>query len=44
MLAPEPYPHSIKLETEKTNDGKVMVKIPELVSMGSVILKTTKGK
>lgn len=42
LLVPDPVPHTIKLQPAK-NQGKIVVKIPELASMGSLVVDFRKG-
>jgi hypothetical protein len=44
LLVPDPEPHAVALRYEADKAGGVRIRVPELVSLGTVVLKLGKGK
>ena len=39
LLVPDPHPHAERLDVRVAEDGQALVGVPELVSMGTVVLR-----
>ena len=39
LLVPDPHPHAARLDVRVAEDGRALVVVPELVSMGTVVLR-----
>jgi hypothetical protein len=44
LLVPGPYPHAVPLRYEADKAGGVSIHVPELLSLGTVVLEMGKGK